>query len=181
MKNRTFKWLLALSVSIGCVALISGCSSCKPGKPGPIGKYNVEVRVDESLKSSSVIVDVVGVNSANLQRWEAYDMSRYWRENDPMRRDADKVVLSFVSSQTLSNSLPATDPKWEQWKAKGVTHILVLADLPSAGLMSKNGSEDARRQILPLDKCNWPSGTKTLSVQIQRSGIVTVTPLRFPK
>jgi len=181
MRNRTLTLLFAAVISIGCAALISGCSSCKPGKPGPIGKYNVEVHVDESLKSSSVIVDLVGVNGANLARWEAYDMSRYWRENDPMRRDADKMILSFVSSQSLSNSLPVTDPRWEQWKAKGVTHLLVLADLPSAGIASKNGNEDARRQILPLDKCNWPSGTKTLSVQIQRSGIVTVTPLRFPK
>ena len=169
--------VLALLIAIA----LTGCDTCKPGKPGPVSKYNLEVKLDESLKSSSVIVDLVGVNVSNLPRWEAYDMGNYWKQNDPMRRDADKVVMNFVSGQSLSNSLPVTDPKWEQWKARGVTHVLVLADLPSAQLTSKAGNQDARRQILPLDKCSWPSGTKTLSVLVQRSGIVAITPTRFAK
>src|SRR3954466_7229459 len=101
-------WLLLASV-------LTGCGSCKPGKPGAIGRYTIEVSLDESLKSSSVIVDLVGVNPANLPRWEGYDMGKYWREGDPMRRDADKAVLNFVSGQSLSNSLPAADPQWEKW------------------------------------------------------------------
>ncbi len=178
MKNRTLKPFLAGLFSLLLAAAFTGCDSCKPGKPGPIGKYSLDVGLDESLKSSSVIVDLVGVNGSNLPRWEAYDMSKYWKENDAMRRDADKVVLNFVSGQSLSQSLPVTDPKWEQWKAKGVTHVLVLADLPGQQA-SKVGNQDARRQILPLDKCNWPSGTKKLTVLVQRSGIVAVTPSRF--
>ena len=179
MTNRMLKPFLAGLSSLLLAATFTGCDSCKPGKPGPIGKYNIEVGLDESLKASSVLVDLVGVNGVNLSRWEGYDMSKYWKENDPMRRDADKVVLNFVSGQALSQSLAMTDPKWDQWKAKGVTHVLVLADLPGQQT-SKQGSQDARRQILPLDKCNWPAKTKTLNVLVQRSGIVAVTPTRFP-
>jgi hypothetical protein len=166
---------------IGVLAAIStGCSSCKPGTPGPIGRYTIGVSLDESLKTGSVIVDLVGVNPSSLPRWEAYDMGKYWSANDPMRRDADKVVLNFVSGQTLTNNLPASDPQWDKWRAKGVTHVLVLADLPGAPA-SKPGTEDARRQILPLDQCTWPSKTTTLKVLVQRSGIVVLTPVRSAK
>src|SRR5260221_12332373 len=65
-------------------------------------------------------VDLVGVNPANLPRWEAYDMGKYWKDGDAMRRDADKVVLNFVSGQALSKSLPTTDAQWEKWKGQGV-------------------------------------------------------------
>lgn len=181
MKNRAFTSLFVASVLIGCAVLFSGCSSCKPGKPGPIAKYNVQVVLDDSLKSSSVVVDLVGVNAANLPRWERYDMGKYFSPKDPMRADALKKTMNFISGKSLTNTLAVTDPQWDTWKARGATHLVVLADLPSVGLTSQQGNEDARRQVLPLDECSWPNKTKTLSVLIQRSGIVTVTPLRFPK
>jgi hypothetical protein len=159
---------------------LSGCGSCKPGKPGPIGRYAIEVALDESLKSGSVIVDLVGVNPSTLPRWEAYDMGKYWGEGDPMRRDADKVVLNFVSGQSLTNSMASTDAHWDKWKATGVTHVLVLADLPGAQV-SKPGGQDARRLILPLDECSWPAKTKTLKVLVQRSGMVVLTPMSAGK
>lgn len=158
-------------------AFLAGCSSCKPGKPGPIGKYTISVSLDESLKSSSVLVDLVGVNPSGLPRWEAYDMGKYWREGDPMRHDADKVVLNFVSGQTLTNSLSSTNSTWERWKSQGVTHVLVLADINVRG-ESRPGNQDARRQILPLDQCQWPAKTKVLNVLVQRSGIKVLTPPR---
>ena len=104
-------------------------------------------------------------------------MGKYWKEGDPFRRDADKTVLNFVSGQQLVQSLAVSDAQWARWQAKGVTHLLVLADLPGAHV-SKPGSQDERRQILPLDRCNWPKGTKNLQVLVQRSGIVVLTPVR---
>jgi hypothetical protein len=180
MSNRWIKPLAGGALMVVLAAALSGCGSCKPGKPGPIGRYTIEVVLDESLKSSSVIVDLVGVNPSSLPRWEAYEMSKYWKEGDPMRRDADKVVMNFVSGQSLSNSLPANDPQWDKWKAKGVTHVLVLADLPGAQA-SHPGSQDARRLVLPLDECTWPSGTKTIKVLVQGSGMVVATPMRASK
>ncbi len=180
MKNRVIKLFAAGVFSLFLAAVLSGCSTCKPGKPGPMGQYTIEVTLDDSLKTSSVIVDLVGVNPSSLPRWEAYDMGKYWKEGDVMRRDADKVVLNFVSGQTLAKSMPNTDPQWEKWKAKGVTHVMVLADLPGTQV-SRPGAQDARRQILPLDECSWPSKTTTLKVLVQRSGIVVLTPTRAVK
>jgi hypothetical protein len=180
MKNR----FINLSFAGGMLALmavvLAGCDSCKPGKPGPVGKYKLEISLDDSLKTSSVIVDLVGVNPSSLPRWEAYDMGKYWHEGDPMRRDADKKVLNFISGQALTQALEITDPQWEQWKSKGVTHVLVLADLPGAQT-SRPGTQDARRQLLPLDKCSWPAKTAALKVLVQRSGILVVTPVRSAK
>jgi len=155
----------------------AGCSSCKPGQPGPIAKYTIDVSLDDSLKSSSVLVDLVGVNPSGLPRWEAYDMGKYWREGDPMRHDADKVVLNFVSGQTLTNSLSVTNAIWDRWKSQGVTHVLVLADINVRG-ESRPGNQDARRQILSLGECQWPKKTKVLNVLVQRSGIKVLTPVR---
>src|ERR1051325_1987583 len=104
------------------LAALTGCSSCKPGKPGPVGKYNIEVNLDESLKSSSILVDIVGVNASTMPRYQSYPMEKYWGANDPLRHDAPKTVMNFVSGKSLTNSLPATDPQWDKWKAMGVTH-----------------------------------------------------------
>jgi hypothetical protein len=174
MKNWVTKSIVAggLAVVVG-VGLV-GCATCKPGHPETFGRYNLEVALDESLKSSSVVVDLVGVNSSNLPRWEAYDMGKYWKDGDPMRQDADKVVLNFVSGQALSKSLATTDAQWDKWKSKGVLRVLVLADLPGTQT-SRAGNQDARRQIISLDPCSWPDKTTNLKVLVQRSGIQILT------
>jgi hypothetical protein len=177
MSHRLVKLMVVGGFTSLLVLFVSGCTLCRAGKPGPLGRYTIEVSLDESLKSSSVIVDLVGVNPSNLPRWEAYDMAKYWREGDVMRRDGDKVVLNFVSGQAMTQTLPVKDPKWNEWKSRGVSHVLVLADLPGT-IASRPGNQDARRQILSLDKCNWPGGTKELKLLVQRSGIVVLTPLR---
>lgn len=179
MKNRLSQIVLPGLAALLVVAL-AGCATCKPGKQGPIGRYSLDVTLDESLKNNSVIVDLVGVNPSNLPRWEGYDMGRYWKEGDPMRNDADKVILNFVSGQALSRNVAVSDAIWDKWKAKGVTHVIVLADLPGVHA-SKPGSQDARRQILALDKCNWPDGTTGLKVLVQRSGMLVLTPVRAPQ
>ncbi len=171
---------LALALVAVASLMISGCATCKPGRPGPIGQYDIQVNLDQSLKSSSVLVDLVGVNAASLPRWEAYSMSKYWREDDPMRKDADKKPLNFVSGQTVAQALAGADAQWAKWRAKGVTHVLVLADLPGAHV-DKPGNQDARRQILALDQCAWPDNAKALAVMVQKSGIDVLTPPRAAK
>jgi hypothetical protein len=176
MKNRLLMRLVAGGMLVVIAAMLAGCNSCKPGKPGPIGKYTIEVSLDESLKSSSVLVDLVGVNPADLPRWEAYNMSTYWHEGDPMRHDADKVVMNFISAQSLTNSLSATNSQWARWRSEGVTHVLVLSDVyVPASQGSRPGNQDARRQILSLDECQWQKKTKVLKVIVQRSGIKVLT------
>ena len=81
--------VLAAVVVVAAAFTVSGCRTCKPGKQGPLGKYTVQIRLDEALKQGSVLVDVVGVNAGTLPRWESYSMSKYWQHSDPMRVSAD--------------------------------------------------------------------------------------------
>ena len=179
MKNRMQRFLLLVAVT-SIAAVVAGCSACKPGKPGPAGKYTIEVTVDDSLKQASFPVDIVGVNAASLPRWQSYLMSEYWKPRDPMRADADKVELNFAAGGPLTRTLDIKDPKWDQWKKKGVTHVLILAYLPG-GYVDKEGVQDSRRQILPLDVCHWPDDTEKLSLLVKRSGIDPITPPRAGK
>lgn len=162
---------------------LAGCSMlspCKPGKPGKPKPYHITVNLDQSLQQGSVVVDLIAVNATTLPRWEGYSLNKYWKEGDPMRNDADKVSLSFVSGQALTNSLGKLDPKWNKWMAQGATHLVVLADLPG-GRVDKPGTQDERRQIVTLDSCYWPKKTTNLVVLVQRSGIIVTTPPRPAK
>jgi hypothetical protein len=175
-KLKHFTFASALAV---LAILFQGCSSCKPGQPGPTGKYNIQVGLASSLKDSSMLVDLVGVNPASLPSWEAYSMTKYWQTGDARRNDAlDKYTIDFVSGKSLTNGLSITNPVWSKWMARGVTHVVVIANLPGAPSADKPGSQDPRRQILPLDKCSWAKGADTLNLMVQQSGIEVLTPTR---
>lgn len=181
MKSSSFTRSFLLPVAVAALGvLLSGCSSCKPGKPAKPIPYHVTVNLDQSLQQGSVVVDLIAVSPAGLPRWEAYSLNKYWKEGDPLRADADKVTFSFVSGQTLTNSLGKLDARWSKWMAQGVTHLVVLADLPG-GRVDKPGTQDERRQIVTLDPCHWPKKTTNLMVQVQRSGINVLTPPRPTK
>lgn len=181
MKPSLLIRLFVFPVAVGTLAVsLSGCSSCKPGKPGKPKPYHITVNLDQSLQQGSVVVDLIAVSPTGLARWENYSLNKYWKEGDPMRNDADKVTLSFVSGPTLTNALGRLDPKWSRWMAQGATHLVVLADLPG-GRVDKPGTADERRQIVPLDECHWPKKTTNLLVQVQRSGINVLTPPRPTK
>jgi hypothetical protein len=179
MKNCVQRFFLFSAVTSLAIA-ISGCSACKPGKTGPPGKYNIQVSLDESLKQASVPVDLVGVNLGSLSRYQTYSMTDYWKPRDLLRTDADKVEFVFGGGQPLTRTLDTKNPKWDQWKRKGVTHVFVLA-YPPGGHPDKEGAQDARRQVLPLDMCAWEEDTETLSVVVKRSGIDILTPPRAGK
>jgi len=169
MNLSRFIRLSCVLLMAGAPLLFSGCASCMPAR------YNIEVSLHPSLKDSSMQVDLVGVNSGGLSSWEGYSMSSYWKPNDAKRRDAlDKVTFDFLSGSTLSATLKSTDPVWNKWLARGVSHVVVLANQPMQ--TDKPGNQDARRQILPLDNCHWAKGTSTLKLLVQQSGIEILTP-----
>jgi hypothetical protein len=163
-------WLLLAPLLV----LASGCAT---KGPGPVTPFPVQIELDPGLKDKSVLVDVVGVNPANEGRWKSYSMSKYWRDGDPMRADAPKWTCNFISEPTLTKTLKLSDPIWKQWQ--GATDLFVLADLPGAHT-DQPGTQDPRRQILPLFKSAWENGTKELKVRIKESGIEVVTPPHTP-
>ena len=167
------------SCLVGLVVLFAGCSSCKPG--GPPGKpeaYNLHVTLDKALKDSSVEVDVIPVSTSDLERLKTYSVNKYWQAGDSMRADLPKISFSFVSGNDLDHVLKATDPKWQQWTKSGTQYLVILADLPGVYQDGMIGSQDARRQLLPICQCYWPSRTKELAVDVQASGVRITTPPR---
>ena len=174
--------LLLLVMVASAAFLVSGCKTCKPGQEGKKKPYNIQVNLDPSLKGKCDVVDLVGVNPASIARWEEYSMSSYWKEGDPLRRDSksDRVAFSFAGTQPLTQTLSIDNAQWAAWAKKGVTHILVLAELPGRH-DDKRGNADDRRLTLPLDECLWAKGTTTLNVLVQQSGIQVTTPPRASK
>jgi len=156
------------------VLVISGCSSCKPGDPGPVQTYTVQIDLDPGLANDSVRVDVVGVTSGNQARWENYSMTKYWQQDDEMRQDASKVSLNFGRSNPASQTIGLTSAIWKTWLAKGVTHVAVVADLPGI-FEDKPEPQDARRQIFSICKCSWPDKTNTINISVKRSGVEVTT------
>ncbi len=169
-QNPLFKRAALLSLPL--LFALAGCESCKPGKPGPITYFPVQVSLAPSLQGKSVTVDLVGVNEPNRPRWEAYSMSKYWKDGDPMRQNAIKKTFNFTSGSALTGKLESSDPVWGQWKGQSANCVFVLVDLPGAQT-DQPGSLDARRQILPLDKCYWILNAKDLKDVKELKVVVT--------
>jgi hypothetical protein len=152
--------------------LVGACATKGPGRMTP---FAIRIELDPALKDKSMLVDLVGVNPANEERWKSYSMSKYWQDGDPMRKDAAKWTCNFISESNLVRTLTPTDPIWKEWQ--GASSLFVLADLPGKH-SDLTGSQDPRRQILPLFQSAWEKGTKELEVRVKESGIQVVTPLR---
>jgi hypothetical protein len=163
-------WLPLLTI----LGLAGGCAT---RGPGPVTPFAIRVELDPALKEKSVLVDLVGVNRANEERWKAYPMRKYWSDGDPMRADAARWTCNFIASSNLTQTLKTTDPIWKQWA--GASSVFVLADLPGAAL-DRPGTQDPRRQVLPLYRSAWQKGTKEIEVRIKESGIEVVTPPGAP-
>lgn len=151
---------------------LTGCASCKPGgNPGPPLAYNLQIQLSDSLKDSSVIVDVIGAGPLDLERLRTYSVNKYWKPGDSLRTDLPQASFNFVAAEKLTQTLNASDPKWKQWISSGTQYLVVIADLPGVFEDGKPGSQDQRRQIVPICKCYWPDKTKELVIRVQPSGV----------
>jgi hypothetical protein len=175
-----FRFGLIGSGLVGLAVMFAGCSSCKPGKgPGKPRAYNLQIKLGDTLKDSSVVVDVIAANAYDMERLKTYSVNKYWEPGDALRHDLPKVSFSFVSGSSLEHTMPVTDPMWKAWLASGVQYLVVMADLPGVYPEGKVGSQDPRRQIVPVCVCYWPPKTKTINLEIQASGVRVATPPRL--
>ncbi|MEI7730174.1 MAG: hypothetical protein WCO56_11420 [Verrucomicrobiota bacterium] len=169
--------LLVLAVAS---LLLAGCRHRVDGFVIPKSepkRYNIEVVLANNLQNRSVVVDLVPVNAANLERWRTYSMTQYWQREDPMRANADKATFSFVKSASQQTLKQSDDAKWSNWMKTGAQYVLVLADLPGSHA-DMPGNQDARRQILPLDINYWLDKPIVLHIKVQESGVLVTTPTR---
>lgn len=140
--------------------------------------YNVKLNPGESLKDSSVVVDVVGINQSELPKWQSYSIKNYFKQGDPVRQDAQKFTADFVPGHQTTVVLKKNDPLWDKWLKSGAQYLVVVADIPGFYPEGKSGSQDPRRQLIPMCQCFWPDKTADLEVKVQAGGVSLVTPPR---
>ena len=171
MKSLTFSRCALLAVLIIGGSFFSGCSLLGPARP----PYNIKIQPGESLKDSSVQVDLVGVNPSELERWRNYSIHEYFKPGDPLRTDALKFPITFVPDQQKEVVLWSTNTIWNNWLQSGAPdqYVIVLADLPGSFPEGKAGTQDPRRQILPLTKKAW-SG-RDLELRVRADGVTVLT------
>jgi hypothetical protein len=176
MKASVGSKFLVLALMVAGATVLVGCSTCKPGgPPGPPQAYNLTISPGESLKDSSVLVDVVGINQSELPKWQDYSIRDYFKPGDPVRQDAAKFTAEFVPGKQAPAVLKKTDPLWSRWSKSGAQYLVLIADLPGVYKEGKSGSQDPRRQLIPLCQCYWPDKTTDLNVRIQAGGVSLVT------
>ena len=141
------------------LSLLTGCSS---------GLNTVNLQGSASVATSSVQVDVVGLNPNN-QTLKALPVPQYWRgASAPYRADIKSFRFGPNSPQTYT--IAASDPIWQHWKSTGVTEVMVIADLPGV-FADLPGDADQRRKIIPI-KSKTPSAT----IVVDKTGLVRSTP-----
>ena len=160
--KRTIEWsALYLVISL----LASGCGALGSSKKVKPVAWNVTIT---KATPASIEVDVIGVTDEEKKFYDGLNMDGYW-PNSQVRRDADK--LSTILKDKQPWTIKIDDPKWVQWKNRGVTTLLVVADLPVPNGLWK--------VPLTLDKKSWNASNHTLEIEIQNTLIRVQTPMRI--
>jgi len=161
--NPTKTMLIGLPVLLAAVSLVAvGCGSTP--KPKPVYGWDISIT---KKTPASIEVDIVGITSTEKAFCESLTADQYWKPGSRIRTDLHPL------SQTLQLNQPweitRGDPKWLEWKGRGVTEVLVLANLPGTGGRWK--------EYLPLDKKAWdPKKKYALEVEILETRIQVLTP-----
>lgn len=142
----------------------------------------LQPRLDASIapayKGASIQVDLVGVNNSELAAWNAKPIDDYFSPGDVFRSASSKRTLDFADGKDDVKSLAANDPIWQAWKSKGVSHVVVMADLP--GYTIPMGGIDLRRQIIPLTGSSWDKSPPSITIQVGPTGIILVPAPKIP-
>jgi len=155
---------ISIKQTVGLCALVlslalatTGCKSTP--KPVP---WRISIT---KTTPASIEVDLIGVTEKEKSFYEGLSMDNYW-PNSPVRRDADKESQILKTKETWI--IKRDDPHWAEWKKRGVTTLVVVANLPVPNGLWK--------VALPLDKKSWDASNHTLEIEIQNTLIRVNTP-----
>lgn len=157
-------------IVLGVAVLAGWGCSCDPTT------FDVRVSITPDLSREldvgPVEVDLVGISSSDEAMWNGKRVSEYFSGSDRDRSAAIKTTMVFSRTDSSSKSLSRNDPIWKEWKAKGVSRLLVLADIPSLAASDSEGVRDPRRRILPLESCRWDG--RAMEFEVASNGLRTV-------
>jgi hypothetical protein len=153
------------------MATIVGLLGCT--KPIEV-EYDYDTSNLQSDTVPAIEVHVIGVNDANLQKFQNYFLDDFFdpSKQDSLRTDVlswggDKV-LEFGPNDKQTKMIAGSDPIWKEWKKFGATHLLVLQNYPRTIPDHPLAKADPRYLDLPLDQNRWIGNT--LLIRISRSG-----------
>jgi hypothetical protein len=161
-----WRWA-AMLVYLALVGCLTGCHGVTP--------RDISVQLDKSMRESdgklkSVQVDLIGVNPADLPRWQAMSASEYWKSNSAQGAEAERKIIRFdFGDKADVKVLSKNDPIWERWKSEQQKWLVVMADIPGVTSV-KRGVESPCIVMLPLDKASWDE-TGTIHLIVSSSGI----------
>jgi hypothetical protein len=157
--------LPALLVALALVAV-----GCGTSKPKPVA-WQISIT---KRTAASIRVDLVGVKPGDEKRYyEGLTKAQYWGtdgQETQARKDTDKISHDLEKDQPWI--VNRDDSQWTKWINRGVTELLVMADLP--------GNSGLWRVALPLDKKVWDAKDKTLEIEVQDTRVSVLTPQKAP-
>lgn len=158
-----FRSARKLRLPILLLVLVGVAVGCGTTKPKPV-VWTIKI-----TKPAGIEVDLVGVTMREKPRLEAYALDKYWSPQDKERKNADKITSR---PQITSWVVPVSDLTWKKWLDRSVTDVCVIANLPG----TFEGTVDARREFLSLDKNHWIAKDRTLEIEIRENRILILTP-----
>jgi len=161
---------LGVCAVLGLMAMLGGGCRCQSGMQAFDVKVTPHLGASgDAANAPPVEVNLVGVSDEDYEKWLVYPVARYWSPRDPLRTGSKVYVMNFSHDSQEPVVLKKDDPIWSAWKEKGATHLFVVAFLP---LVKDQGTADARRAEVTLDKCEW-KGTSQLDFELHDDRVVS--------
>ena len=164
--------VLKLQTLGGLVLLLMGSlcwTGCGTPRPKPRA-WSLEI---QKATTASIQVDLIGVTPLERYAWEDYPINMYWQPGNARRAaERDKLTHAFDVGQA-SWTVGRTNQIWQTWLQRGVTELLLIADLPGK---FEDQAKDARRMFVPLDKNAWRATDWTLQFVVTETRFQTLTP-----
>lgn len=156
-----------------CVAavlglLMVGCSSAPR-----MQSYEVVVSLAEGMNPAGTVeVDLVGVDASRKAQIQAAG-DRY--ASSTVREDIKDKRTLYLSSSERTATLTRDDDLWKTWlvdRKQWAKELMVITDLPV-------GRDGVSSLTLPLASSRWK--TRRIEIEVNRSGLVVLTPMEPEK
>lgn len=156
--------ICGLVLTLLLLAVLSGCYK----------KFNVVVTADDSIRDTTVEIDLVGINRGDVPGWNSIKMTEYWTPDNTKRKNAKKYEMKFVASGPRQQTLKKNDNIWKLWKSNGVTHLFILARLPGYH-DNLDGIADDRRTMVRLEKKCWGMFDSKIEIRVNSDNVTCIT------
>ncbi len=151
--------------------------------------YALVIECDDAVAKRSVEVDIIGVNPSKKGEVLACSVNDYWKPDDKTRAGLGdrSVTKKFGADHPRRYVMSLKDPDvkklWADWRSRGVSDIIIIANLKPV-TNDAPGVTDPRRKLIPLKakviKEDYPDA-KAFRVFVQEAS-VSIDPLNeIPK